>query len=341
MLYEIDDTSSKFANLHLEGNIIPHTWLKIIVSPQGKPDMNACLILSEIVYWYRPVVLKDHDSGQIILKKKYKADLLQKSYGDFENTLGLSKKQSREALIRLQEMGLVKRIFRDIEVNGMKISNVLFIQVFPLKIKEITDLTPSFPVGNDPIPKREPPSSAEGNTNTKITTEITNKNISELPFGCVASSFFDKLKKVNPKIRKPNLKKWAKEFELLSKDGDGTTVEEIEKVIDYALATHSKPSSNGFSWFTAIQSAAAFRKHFPQIWAQMHIVKTNKNEPVKNKEIADSIAKKFPRQDIIQGPDYIEFINGMYSNHIKFDDKEFKQKCLSELNKRKLKIEKL
>lgn len=170
---------------------------------------------------------------------------------------------------------------------------------------------------------------------------LTDKDMSSLPFGRVASSFFDELKKGNPKVKKPNLKKWAKEFELLSKDGDGSTVEEIEKVIEYVWGTRAKASTNNFSWSTVIQSPNSLRKNFPRIWAEMNLIKTNKNEPIKNKETAESIAKKFPRNDIVTGPDYIEFINGMYSSHIKFEDKEFKQKCLSELNKRKLKIEKL
>lgn len=173
-----------------------------------------------------------------------------------------------------------------------------------------------------------------------LTDALTDK-ISSLPFGGVALSFYARLKETNPKIKKPNFAKWAKELELLAQDGDGSTLEEIEKVLAYVLSTRSKPSSSGFSWFLVIQSPAALRKHFPKIWAEIDTIKEVKNNPFNNKEIAASIAKKFPRDDIVTGPDYIEFINGMYSNHIKFEDKEFKVKCLSELNKRKLKIEKL
>ena len=165
--------------------------------------------------------------------------------------------------------------------------------------------------------------------------------LSELPFGRIASSFFAKLKELNPKIPKPNLQKWAKQLELLAQDGDGSTPEEIEKLIEYVLSTRDNPSSNGFCWANNILSPIALRKHYAKIWAEMSFIKTTKNNPDMNKQIAESISKKFPREDIVKGPDYIEFINGMYSSHIKFDDKEFKPKCLSELNKRKLKMEKL
>lgn len=205
--------------------------------------------------------------------------------------------------------------------------------------------TPKFkkclPHPENPDPAVPHPEASPIYKNNQSKNDQKKENISELPFGCVASSFFHKLKAANPKVGKANLKKWGKELELLSKDGDGNTAEEIEKAIDYVLATASKPSTNGFSWSTVIQSPTSLRKNFPKIWAEMNLIKTVKNEPVKNKELANAIGKKFPRNDIVTGPDYIEFINGMYSTHVKFEDKEFKQKCLSELNKRNLKIEKL
>jgi len=46
--------------MHFEGNIIPHRWYQNIThtTPGGhtKPHLEAILILSDVVYWYRPVV---------------------------------------------------------------------------------------------------------------------------------------------------------------------------------------------------------------------------------------------------------------------------------------------
>ena len=47
---------------------IPNTWYKTIHFGNGKPYTIACIILSEIVYWYKPQVISDERSGQILDK---------------------------------------------------------------------------------------------------------------------------------------------------------------------------------------------------------------------------------------------------------------------------------
>lgn len=179
MLYEADHISYQLANLHLEGNIIPHAWYKKISFKNGKPYLNACVILSEILYWYRPVILKD-ERGNIVLKKKYRSDLLQKSYEEFENLIGLSKTQCRDALVHLEELNLVKRVFRNLNIDGRIINDVMYIQIFPDEIKELTHIptsqsTPPFDRNEGGLISSQPPSSPEITTNTEITTKITQR----------------------------------------------------------------------------------------------------------------------------------------------------------------------
>ena len=47
------------------------------------------------------MILKPQETGS------WKSDLLQRSYGDFENLLGFSEKQTREALIRLEKRNIL------------------------------------------------------------------------------------------------------------------------------------------------------------------------------------------------------------------------------------------
>ncbi|MGQ0979487.1 hypothetical protein ACT4V8_13270 [Acinetobacter baumannii] len=71
----------KIASLNIEGNVIPANWFNTFKLENGKPDTNAVILLSEIVYWHRPTIVRDEDSGHIVsVKKKFKADLLQRSY---------------------------------------------------------------------------------------------------------------------------------------------------------------------------------------------------------------------------------------------------------------------
>ena len=79
-------------DLNITGNIIPMSWFKTFSAPRktdkkngfsGKIKLLAINILADIVYWYRPVEVRDEKTGFVIgYKKKFKSDLLQKNYDD-------------------------------------------------------------------------------------------------------------------------------------------------------------------------------------------------------------------------------------------------------------------
>lgn len=165
---------------------------------------------------------------------------------------------------------------------------------------------------------------------------LPNKYKSDLPAGRAALSFYEKLAKINPKVKKPNLDKWAKEFEILAKDGNSE--QDIEKAIDYVISTHDKPSASGFCWANVVLSPQALRKNFAKIWGELSAAKKPKLSAEDNQKIAKLISKSYKGSDLVFGYDYLEFINGQYSNLIKFDDKEFRNKCLQELSKRKINL---
>ena len=162
-------------NTHFEGNIIPANWYQIFKMSSGKPDLNAVILLSEIVYWHRPTIVRDEDSGQIIsVKKKFKADLLQRSYQSFSDQFGFSKQQVKDALDRLEGFGVIKRHFRTVNANNQKYNNVLFIELITPVLFEMTTL-PISKQGGSPFQKVDPPHFKEG-TNTENTTEITTES---------------------------------------------------------------------------------------------------------------------------------------------------------------------
>ncbi|KEC85390.1 hypothetical protein [Acinetobacter sp. ETR1] len=159
-------------SVHLEGNVLPTNWFNSFRLENGKPDVNAVILLSEIVYWHRPTVVRDEDSGQVIsMKKKFKADLLQRSYQSFSDQYGFSKQQVKEALDRLEQFGVIKRHFRTIEANSQKYNNVLFIELITPVLFEVTTLSLS-KWGGSTFSNREAPHFKRG-TNTENTTEIT------------------------------------------------------------------------------------------------------------------------------------------------------------------------
>ena len=148
------------------GNVTPsewYHWLKYPPDKKGrrKTDAVACMILSEIVYWYRgSEVLKDGSVLPGVRSRKFDGDVLQKSYNDLAEKFGLGKRHIQKAILRLEAAGLIQRELRNITVKGKPISNVLYLRIFPDRIREITYSVPpeytdpSHPQGCHPPPTR-------------------------------------------------------------------------------------------------------------------------------------------------------------------------------------------
>ena len=100
------------ATMAITGNVIPATWYKTITTASGKADLAAINILSDVLYWYRPSEIRDEATGDIIAyRKRFSADLLQRSYDQLAEHFGLSKRQAKDAVVRLEELGAVRRVF--------------------------------------------------------------------------------------------------------------------------------------------------------------------------------------------------------------------------------------
>lgn len=124
-------TVDAIGTLHLSGNVVPQIWYKTITKETGKPYLLAITLLADIVYWYRPTEVRDERSGQIIgWRKKFKGDLLQKTYQQYADLFGESKRTVKAALDRLENLGVIKKEFRDVECeNGITLYNLMYISL--------------------------------------------------------------------------------------------------------------------------------------------------------------------------------------------------------------------
>lgn len=121
--------------LNLTGNIIPHSWYSKITFKNGAPDLLGVVILADIVYWYRPVEIKEEKTGRLIgYKKKFRADMLQRSLSDFAKQFGYNKRQIADALKRLEDAGLIIKKLKTIETAMGIMNNVLFVAPVPSAI---------------------------------------------------------------------------------------------------------------------------------------------------------------------------------------------------------------
>ncbi len=169
--------------MDLTGNVIPEAWYLTIVKKNGKGCPLAVLILADIVYWYRPKVYRDEVTQAVTYSKKfYDNDFLQRNYAQIMDKFGISKKQAYEALVVLEELGVIQRHFRTITTStGIKSSNVMYIELIPDVLMSLTypdadpidkNVNSSLPVGDDLYPNMSSPLDNNVNTYTGTTTEI-------------------------------------------------------------------------------------------------------------------------------------------------------------------------
>ena len=139
-------TVDQMGELDFTGNVVPQNWLKEITKKNdrdedtGKAYLLAIAILSELVYWYRPKEERDERTGQVLeYTRKFKYDLLQKSYDELAEEYGESKRSVKAAMDRLEELKLIRREFRNLKfTNGKVVLNVMYVDLNVERIKAIT-----------------------------------------------------------------------------------------------------------------------------------------------------------------------------------------------------------
>lgn len=140
--YTKEEVLRELSRFELKGNIIDQGWFAHLKSDKGMVQTNAIIILSEIVYWYRPSLIFDDETGDIIgLKAKFKGDMLQKSYGQLTEKFGLTEKQVKDACKFLEKKGLIVLDLRTITLaNNRKLNNVLYIGLDIDELRKISIL---------------------------------------------------------------------------------------------------------------------------------------------------------------------------------------------------------
>lgn len=116
----------------ISGNIIPQIWYKTITKSEEdkRPYLLAVSILADIVYWYRPTEIRDEYTGQITgIKKKFKGDMLQRSYKSLCELYGENEKAIQRALLRLEKLGVIKRVFKTVDTGTAMLGNVMFLEL--------------------------------------------------------------------------------------------------------------------------------------------------------------------------------------------------------------------
>lgn len=133
-------TVDQMGQLNMKGNIKPAIWNDTIVNEKGKPQRLAMDILADVVYWYRPTEVRDENSGLVVgWKKRFASDMLQRSYAELSDQFCEEKKTIIRAIVFLEELGVIKRIFRTLKYkSGRVANNVMFIDLNVDRLCELT-----------------------------------------------------------------------------------------------------------------------------------------------------------------------------------------------------------
>ncbi len=119
---------SDYPTIH-PGNIIPSEWYQKFTNNRGVPDLSLISVLSEIVYWYRPKMVKDSTTGDIAYINKFLGDTWQTSYEHFEKKFSFNREKLRRIFVKLEQMGICSREFRTVKLRGQTYNNRLFIHL--------------------------------------------------------------------------------------------------------------------------------------------------------------------------------------------------------------------
>ena len=176
------ETVDKMWQINFTGSVIPEMWYKHLRKENQKPYLNAILVLNQLVYWYRPTEVRDPATGRLIgWKKKFKADLLQKNYEELGENYAINARDVQRAVSFLESQGLVQRVIRNIKVNDLVFTNVLYLQLNPDQLAKIT-------YKKDPEESGQAPQSVDNAKVDRICTRVrtefalgSGQNLNEVP----------------------------------------------------------------------------------------------------------------------------------------------------------------
>ena len=100
-----------FADNLGSGNVVPNHWYHSLLRPCGKSDTTAIAILSELVFLHRY-----NNQSEFPLNYNY-----------FKSKFNFGFNQAKDAVIRLEQAGLIKRDFRTVLVLGRSFTNELYL----------------------------------------------------------------------------------------------------------------------------------------------------------------------------------------------------------------------
>jgi len=136
---ELPEIVREIGKINFSGNVVPSSWYQTIRLPSGAPDDIAIQILAEIIYWYRPVEVRDQATAQLVgWRKKFRGDKWQISYAALGKKLNRSKETIRKACYRLRDAGLITIDCRIVQTDAGTEPRVTYLAPVPSGVLRAT-----------------------------------------------------------------------------------------------------------------------------------------------------------------------------------------------------------
>ena len=124
-------------NCFLKSEILPVKWFKHIRYENGKPNTLAICVLAYLISsCLKSCPFKMTEEGIPSLCLENYAFYM--TYKQISESLFISEKQAKDAVLFLEHLGLLKRILKTVSTKYGRLGNVLYIQLNSSKIREIT-----------------------------------------------------------------------------------------------------------------------------------------------------------------------------------------------------------
>ena len=101
------------------GDVVCPDWFNHVTKSNGVPDYLAINILSRIAHIFTPT--KKTINGVEVECKRFESDLPQFKYADLAERFNCSKKSIQRALVNLENLGLIERIYRTVDMFTTKL----------------------------------------------------------------------------------------------------------------------------------------------------------------------------------------------------------------------------
>ena len=155
---------------------VPIAWFKRITFANGKPHLNACLILTEIINQYQ-AKFGGIDGKVVPMRNEF---MLNTSYQTLGGRFSLSKRQTALAVKALAEHGMIFKEVRNINIDGVTFANALLVRP---NYEAIANIDPnSDHVCTVVKPVEQGCESGMGESNSNIEATATDDAVIDVPY---------------------------------------------------------------------------------------------------------------------------------------------------------------